>query len=93
LELGIIRPSVSSWGAVNIFQGGWFLTIVYILKGFELGHNEGDPNLCMNATKYTNNHEYKDATEITLHFINIKELKFVYRHNRNKIARALVAYL
>jgi hypothetical protein len=51
LELGIIRPSVSSWGAVNIFQGGWFLTIVYILKGFELGHNEGDLNLCMNATK------------------------------------------
>jgi nitrogen-specific signal transduction histidine kinase len=50
-------------------------------------------NLCRNATEYTNNHEYKDAVEITLHFINIKELKFVYRHNRNKLARALVAYL
>ena len=29
--------------------------------------------------------------EITLHFINIKELKFYYRQNRNKLARALVA--
>jgi hypothetical protein len=37
----------------------------------------GDSNLCRNATEYTNNHEYKDAIEITLHFINIKELKFV----------------
>jgi hypothetical protein len=52
-----------------------------------------DPNLCRNATKYTNNHEYKDASEITLHFINIKEPKFVYRQNGNKLARALVAYL
>jgi hypothetical protein len=52
-----------------------------------------DPDLCRKATEYTNNHEYKDATEITLHFINIKELKFVYRQNRNKLARALVAYL
>jgi hypothetical protein len=52
-----------------------------------------DLNLCRNATEYTNNHEYKDASEITLHFINIKELKFVYRQNRNKPARALVAYL
>jgi hypothetical protein len=52
-----------------------------------------DPDLCKNATEYTNNHEYKDATEITLYFINIKKLKFVYRHNRNKLARALVAYL
>jgi hypothetical protein len=34
-----------------------------------------DPNLCRNATEYTNNHKYKDAVEITLHFINIKELK------------------
>jgi hypothetical protein len=30
--------------------------------------------------------------EITLHFINIKELKFVYKHNGNKLAR-VVAYL
>jgi hypothetical protein len=38
-----------------------------------------DLNLCRNATEYTNNHEYKDAVEITLHFININELKFVYK--------------
>ena len=29
--------------------------------------------------------------EITLHFINIKELKFAYRQNGNKLARVLVA--
>ena len=29
-----------------------------------------DPDLCKNATKYTNNHRNKDAAEITLHFIN-----------------------
>jgi hypothetical protein len=46
-----------------------------------------------NETEYTINHEYKNAMEITLHFINIKELKFVYRQNINKQARALVAYL
>jgi hypothetical protein len=38
-----------------------------------------DLDLCRNETKYKNNHEYKDAAEITLHFINIKELKFIYR--------------
>jgi hypothetical protein len=42
-----------------------------------------DLNLCKDAIEYKNNHEYKDAVEITLHFINIKELKFVYRQNRN----------
>ena len=31
--------------------------------------------------------------EITLHFINIKELKIVYRHNGNKLARVPIAYL
>ena len=31
--------------------------------------------------------------EITLHFINIKKLKFAYMQNRNKLAGALVAYL
>ena len=31
--------------------------------------------------------------EITLHFINIKELKLVYRHDGSKLSRALVAYL
>jgi hypothetical protein len=40
---------------------------------------KNDPYLFMNAIKYTNNHEYKDVAEITLHFINIKELKFVYK--------------
>ena len=40
---------------------------------------------------YIYNHKYKDAVEITLHFI--KELKFAYRHNANKLGRALVAYL
>ena len=59
-------------------------------KRFDLPN---DLNLCRNAKQYTNNHEYKDAREITLHFINIKEMKFVYRQNRNKLARALVAYL
>ena len=38
-----------------------------------------DPDLCRNATEYKYNHKYKYATEITLHFINIKELKFAYR--------------
>ena len=47
----------------------------------------------MNAKKYTYNHKYIDVMEIKLHFINIKELKFVYRHNGNKLARVLVAYL
>ena len=47
----------------------------------------------MNTREYTYNHKYKDAAEITLHFINIKELKFSYRRNGNKLARALVAYL
>ena len=45
----------------------------------------------MNAIEYIYNHKYKDAVEITLHFINIKELKFSYRRNGNKLARALVA--
>ena len=52
-----------------------------------------DPDLCRNVTKYAYNHKYKYAVEITLHFINIKELKFVYRHNGNKLAKVLVAYL
>ena len=32
--------------------------------------NQADPDLCRNATEYTNNHRNKDAVEITLHFIN-----------------------
>ena len=54
---------------------------------------ESDPDLCRNVTEYTNNHKNKYAMEITLHFINIKELKLVYRQNGNKLARVLVAYL
>ena len=52
-----------------------------------------DPDLCSNAIEYTYNNKYKNAVEITLHFINIKELKFSYRQNGNKLARALVDYL
>ena len=52
-----------------------------------------DSNLCRNATEYTYNHKNKYAEEITLHFINIKELKFSYKQNGNKLARALVSYL
>ena len=52
-----------------------------------------DPDLCRNTTKYTNNHKNKDAVEITLHSINIKELKLVYKQDGNKLGRVLVAYL
>ena len=31
-----------------------------------------DPDLNRNATKYRDNHIYKDAVEIILHFINVK---------------------
>ena len=47
----------------------------------------------MNATKYTYSYKYKNVAEMTVNFVNIKELKFIYRHNGNKLARALVAYL
>ena len=50
-------------------------------------------DLCKNAIKYRNRHKHKDAVEIILHFINIKKLKYVYRQNGNKLARAMVAYL
>ena len=50
-------------------------------------------DLCRNATEYTNNHKNKDVVEITLHFINIEELKRVYSKDGNKLARVLVAYL
>ncbi len=55
--------------------------------------NIGDPNLCKNIKKYRYKHEHKYATEIKLHFINIKELKYAYIQNKNKLARARVAYL
>ena len=55
--------------------------------------NISGPDLCSNEKKYTYNHKYENAAEITLHFISIKELKFAYRQNGNKLARALVAYL
>jgi hypothetical protein len=35
----------------------------------------------------------RDAAEIKLHFINIKELKYAYIQNGNKLARVMVAYL
>ena len=50
-------------------------------------------NLNMNATKYKYNRKYRDSTEITLYFINIKELKYAYIHNGNKLAWVTVAYL
>ena len=40
-------------------------------------------NFCRNTTEYPYNHKYKYATEITLHFINNKELKLVYSQNGN----------
>jgi len=52
-----------------------------------------DPDLCRNTMKYRNTHKRRDAAEIRLHFINNKWLKYAYRQNRNKLARALVAYL
>lgn len=52
-----------------------------------------DPDLNRNAKNYRYNHKYKDAVEITLHFINIKELKYAYKQNGIKLARVMVAYL
>ena len=52
-----------------------------------------DPDLCKNTLKYINRNKHRDAAEIKVHFINIKSLKYAYRHNGNKLARALVAYL
>ena len=52
-----------------------------------------DPDLCRNTMKYRNTHKRRDAAEIRLHFINNKWLKYAYRQNVNKLARALVAYL
>ena len=49
--------------------------------------------LCRNAIEHTKNHKNKDAVEITLHFINIKELKLIYKQDGNKLARVMVAYL
>ena len=46
----------------------------------------------MNATKYKYNHKQKDVVEITLPFINIKELKYAYIYHGNKLARMVVAY-
>ena len=74
----------------SVMENKFEMTDLGIMKYF-LWIN--DPNLCKNTTEYTNNHKNKDAVEITLHFINIKELKLVYRHDGNKLARVLVAYL
>ena len=52
-----------------------------------------DQNLNKNTTNYTYNHKYRDATERTLHFINIIILKYAYKQNKNKLDRAMVAYL
>ena len=55
--------------------------------------NTIDLNLCRNTMKYRNTHKIRDVIEIKLHFINKKYLKYSYRHNGNKLARVLVAYL
>ena len=52
-----------------------------------------DPSLCRNATEYWYTHKHRNTIEIKLHFINIKELKYAYIHNQNKLARAMVSYL
>jgi len=62
-------------------------------KKEQLGSNTIDPNLCMNTKKYRYKHKHKVATKIRLHFINIKELKYAYIQNGNKLAQAMVAYL
>ena len=96
VECCIVKMTVSIWKSTMVNHGpmshcgkGCLDMKLYCDKGcLDIG-----PDLWRNATKYTCNHKYKDAVEITLHFINIKELKFAYRQNGNKIARALVAYL
>jgi len=52
-----------------------------------------DPDLNRNATNYIDNHKYRDATEIILHFINVKYQNILTNRNGNKLARAMVAYL
>ena len=47
----------------------------------------------MNTKNYRYNHTHKDVVEIKRHFINIRELKYAYIKNRNKVAQAMVAYL
>ena len=55
--------------------------------------SKNDLKLNRNEKNYRYNHKYRDAAEITLHFINIIILKYAYKHNGNKIAQAMVAYL
>lgn len=38
----------------------------------------------MKTKKYRYNHKYRDAIERMLHFINIKQMKYTYKHNGNK---------
>ena len=51
------------------------------------------PNLDRNTTEYRYNHKCRDAVEETLYFINIKELKYPYIQNGNKLSQVMVAYL
>jgi len=44
-----------------------------------------------NTTNYRDNHKYRDAMEIILHFINVKYLNVLTNRNENKPARAMVA--
>lgn len=52
-----------------------------------------DPNLNRNVKNYRYNHNYRNAAEITLPFINTKILKYAYKHNGNKLTQVMVAYL
>ena len=46
----------------------------------------------MNEIEYRYKNKHKDAVEIELCFINIKELKYVYIEDGNKLAQAMVGY-
>jgi hypothetical protein len=91
--------------AHNVIQsvpvvGNWKAYLINMSKPYQKGNIEGgtiffavDPNLCRNTMKYKNTHKHKDASKIRLYFINNKSLKYAYRQNGNKLARALVSYL
>ena len=55
--------------------------------------NTTDPDLYRNATQYIYNHKHRDAIEIELHFINIKELKYSYIQNGNRLGWVMATYL
>ena len=52
-----------------------------------------DLDLYRNTIEYIYKNRRRDAAKIILHFINIKELKYAYIQNGNRLAQAMVAYL